>query len=154
MTTAKILHAEIECKSSADKFWPSLRDLVYVYPKAFPPGTYKSIEVLEGDGVQPGSVRVRTYGEGSPIAMFKEKIEVVDEQNKIFGFSIMDGDLIKGYKSLKCSAQVVPKDEASLLKFSCEYEKAADEDIVEPTVIVDFAVKLLKQIDDYSVMQA
>ncbi|KAM6589228.1 hypothetical protein CsatA_011833 [Cannabis sativa] len=155
----KKIEDELDCKSNANKIWASLRDLYYVYPKAFPPGTYKSIDVLHGDGVHPGSIRVRTYKEGSPITMFKEKIEVVDEEKKIFGFSIIGGDLLKDYKSFKMSIQVVPKDDdddgndqGSLLKMSCEYEKVALHN-PDPIHVKDFAFKLLKQLDDYTAPQ-
>ncbi|XP_062110250.1 MLP-like protein 423 [Humulus lupulus] len=148
-----MLHAEIDVKSHADKFWASLKDFIHIYPKAFP-HNYESVEVLEGDGIQPGSVRLVKYGEGSLIVkVSKEKVEVVDDPKKIFGFSVIDGDLLKYYKSFKSSVQVVPKDEGSLLKWSCEYEKTAD-DIPDPTVVKDFAVKSFKELDDYIANQA
>ncbi|KAF4355474.1 hypothetical protein F8388_015228 [Cannabis sativa] len=66
------LHVEVEVKSHADKVWESLRDFIYIYPKAFP-HDYKSVEVLEGDGIKPGSVRFITYGEGSPLVKVSKK---------------------------------------------------------------------------------
>lgn len=57
------LHVEVELKSSAEKFWVSLRDSTEVFPKAFP-HDYKSIDVLEGDGKAVGSIRLITYSEG------------------------------------------------------------------------------------------
>lgn len=60
---ALTLDAEVEVKSSADKFWTDLRQSTILFPKIFPED-YKSISVLEGDGKSPGSVRVFHYGEG------------------------------------------------------------------------------------------
>lgn len=57
------LHAEVEVKSPADKFWVSMRDSTNLFPRIFPE-QYKSIEVLEGDGKAAGSIRLITYGEG------------------------------------------------------------------------------------------
>lgn len=57
------LEVEIEVKAPADKFWESIRDSTTLFPKALS-HDYKSIEVLEGDGKAPGSIRLITYGEG------------------------------------------------------------------------------------------
>lgn len=57
------LNVEVEVKSNADKVWEALRDFIFIFPKAFP-NDYKSVEVLEGDGIVVGSVRLITYGEG------------------------------------------------------------------------------------------
>ncbi|KAF4395479.1 hypothetical protein CsatB_022144 [Cannabis sativa] len=142
------LHVEVEVKSHADKVWESLRDFIYIYPKAFP-HDYKSVEVLEGDGIKPGSVRFITYGEGSPLVkVSKERIEVVDVPNKIFCYNVIEGDLLKYYKSFKANVQVVPKEEGSVLKWSCEFEKATDE-TPDPDAIKDFAIKNFKELDDY-----
>lgn len=62
------LEVEIEVKSSADKFWESIRESTTLFPKAFP-HDYKSIQVLEGDGKAPGSVRLITYADGKTILL-------------------------------------------------------------------------------------
>lgn len=92
--------------------------------------------------------------EGSPIVkVSKEKIEVVDPPNKIFCYSVIEGDLLKYYKSFKAHVTVVPKGEGSLVKWHCEFEKAS-EDIPDPSAIKDFAVKNFKELDDYIGKQA
>lgn len=63
MATGGKLDVEIEVKSPADKFWGAIRDSTSLFPKAFS-HDYKSIEVLEGDGKAPGSIRRITYAEG------------------------------------------------------------------------------------------
>jgi len=64
MATDGKVEAEIELKSNADNVWSTIRDYVYVFPKAFP-NDYKSIEILEGDiGKDAGAVFKVTYGEG------------------------------------------------------------------------------------------
>ena len=57
------LEVDIELKSNADKYWQTIRDSTTIFPKAFP-HDYKSIDVLEGDGKAPGSVRHFHYAEG------------------------------------------------------------------------------------------
>lgn len=58
------LEVEIEVKSNANKFWGTIRDSTVIFPKALS-HDYKSIEVVEGDGKAPGSVRKILYGEGT-----------------------------------------------------------------------------------------
>jgi hypothetical protein len=63
MASSGNLDVEVEVKSHADKFWPTIRDSPIILPKAFP-NDYKSIEILEGDGKSVGTIRLITYGEG------------------------------------------------------------------------------------------
>ncbi|CAO2815661.1 unnamed protein product [Amaranthus hypochondriacus] len=44
------LEVDVEVKSNPDKFWSSIRESDKVFPKAFPE-LYKSIDILEGDGM-------------------------------------------------------------------------------------------------------
>ncbi|KAJ7943605.1 MLP protein [Quillaja saponaria] len=143
------LEVDIEVKSNPNEFWETIKDSTIVFPKAFP-NDYKSIEVLEGDGKSVGSVRLITYGDGSPLVkVSKEKIDYVDEEKKIYGYSVIDGGLLKYYKTFKCKLTLTPKGDGSFVKWSCEFEKAR-EDIPDPSVIKDFAVKNLLELDVYS----
>ncbi|XP_022151242.1 MLP-like protein 423 [Momordica charantia] len=143
------LELETDVKSSADKFWNNMRESTIIFPKAFP-HDYKSIEVLEGDGKAVGSVRLITYAEGSELAKeSKEKIEAVDEEKKTVSYSVIEGDLLKYYKSFKGHISVSPKGEGSSVKWSCEYEKASEE-IPDPHIIKDFVVKNFRELDDYT----
>ena len=58
------LEVEVETKSNPDKLWTALLDSYKVFPEAFP-DKFKSVEILEGDGKAPGSVRLVKYGEGN-----------------------------------------------------------------------------------------
>ncbi|GAV74530.1 Bet_v_1 domain-containing protein [Cephalotus follicularis] len=141
------LEADVELKSPADKFWESIRDSANLFVKAFP-DQYKSIEVLEGDGKAAGSIRHIIYGEGSPIVKSsKERIDAVDDVKKTVAYSVIDGDLLKYYKTFKALIAVVPKGEGSLVKWSCEFEKAKD-DIPDPSIIKEFAIKNFVEVDE------
>ncbi|KAK8512890.1 hypothetical protein V6N12_030300 [Hibiscus sabdariffa] len=142
------LEVEVELKSPADKVWGTIRDSTIIFPKALS-HDYKCIEVLEGDGKAPGSVRLIHYAEGSPIVkVSKERIESVDEAEKIYVYCVIEGDLMKYYKSFIAKIVVVPKGESCSVKWSCEFERASEE-IPEPGVIKEFAVKNFVEIDDY-----
>ncbi|KDP21316.1 hypothetical protein JCGZ_21787 [Jatropha curcas] len=147
MASNGTLEVDVEIKSSPDKFWNNIRDSTTLFPKAFP-HDYKSIQVLQGDGKAAGSIRQFTYGEGSPIVkVSQERIDAVDEAAKEVSYSVIEGDLLKYYKSFKGKLVVLPKGDGSLVKWSCEYEKASD-DVGVPHAIKDFVVKNFKEVDE------
>ncbi|PIA62158.1 hypothetical protein AQUCO_00200277v1 [Aquilegia coerulea] len=143
------LEFEVDLKSPADKFWRGLQDRTVLFPKIF---TYrfKSIEVVEGDGINVGTVRLMKYTEDTPVFTFsKEKVELHDDANKILGYSVYDGEIMNYYKSLKGKIQVVPKGEGSLLKFNLEFEKASDEVPDCATFIQKYSTNCFMGLDAY-----
>ncbi|XP_050236478.1 MLP-like protein 423 [Mercurialis annua] len=147
MAASGTLHVEVDIKSSPDKFWNSIRDSTTLFPKFFP-DQYATILVLEGDGKAAGSVRLFTYAEGSPLVKIsKERIDVVDEVEKKVSYSVVEGDLLKYYKVFKGHIAVLPKENGSLVKWSCEYEKVSD-DVEVPHIIKDFVVKNFTEVDE------
>ncbi|KAJ6890767.1 MLP-like protein 423 [Populus alba x Populus x berolinensis] len=147
MASGGKLEVDVDIKSAAKKFWDNIRDSTNLFPKAFP-DQYKSIEILEGDGKAAGSIRLFTYAEGSPIVkVSKERIDTVDEAKKEVSYSVIEGDLLKYYRSFKATIVVTPKGDGSLVKWMCEYEKASD-DVEVPHVIKDFVVKNFLEVDE------
>ncbi|MFX6534421.1 MLP family protein [Acinetobacter baumannii] len=147
MSSSKI-EVEVEVKSSAEKIWDSMTEFVTLFPKAFP-DVYQSVEVLQGDGKSAGSTRLIKYApELQMITTTTEKLEAVDPEKKIQSYSIIDGDLLKFYKSFKATITVSPKDEGSLVKYEAEIEKASEE-IPEPDLFKEFVVKNFKDLDAY-----
>lgn len=78
----------------------------------------------------------------------KEKIETADDANKIVSYSVIDGDIAAFYKNFKASLQVIPKGDGSLVKWSLEFEKAKEE-VPDPNIILEIAVKTFKDLDAY-----
>jgi hypothetical protein len=78
----------------------------------------------------------------------KEKIEAIDETNKSITLKVVEGDLLKEYKSFKIVVQATPKGEGSLVHWSMEYEKLK-EDVPEPKTLLQFAVDVSKDIDGH-----
>ncbi|XAR65032.1 hypothetical protein NMG60_11008979 [Bertholletia excelsa] len=148
MSSAGKLEVDVELKSPAEKIWDSIMNYANVFPKALP-HQYKTIQVVEGDGKTIGSVQLVHYTEASPVvATSKEKIEAVDAAKKTLSYSVVDGDLLKYYKSFKATVVVVSKGNGSLVKWCCEFAKAG-EDIPDPNLIRDFAVKSFQDLDAY-----
>ncbi|XP_057528812.1 MLP-like protein 423 [Amaranthus tricolor] len=143
------LEVDVEVKSNPDKFWSSIRESDKVFPKAFPE-LYKSIDILEGDGKAVGSVRLVNFAEGFPfVTKSKEKVEAVDEENKTVSYSVLEGEVLNFYKSFKAHLTIKPKEEGSLVKWSCEFEKSTENAPDPETVFKDFAVKTFHDLDAY-----
>lgn len=81
--------------------------------------------------------------------MTKEKIDAVDDSERTLTYSVIDGDLLKYFKNLKGHLSVTPKGDGSLVKWSSEYEKGSQE-VPEPDMIKEFAVKTFQQVDEYT----
>ncbi|KAF5182139.1 Mlp-like protein [Thalictrum thalictroides] len=146
------LEFELEVKCPADKFWGGMKDTTVLFPKIFPQ-RFKSIEVVEGDGVNAGTVRLVRYAEDTPVITFaKEKVELLDDVNKVLVYSVIDGELMTHYKSLKGKVEVVPipkgEGEGSLVKWSLEFEKASDE-VPDPILMQDYATNAFIGLNAY-----
>ncbi|GAB2280423.1 hypothetical protein Dimus_015056 [Dionaea muscipula] len=145
------LEVEVEVKSNPDKFWDGLRNTETVFPKAFP-DTYRSIEVVEGDGKSIGSTLLVKFFEVVPmITTTKERIDEVDDEKKVVSYSVIEGDLLNFFKTFKAKVRVAPKGEGdgSLVTWSCDYEKASEEVPALPEHLRDFAVKTFHGLDAY-----
>lgn len=89
-----------------------------------------------------------TFAGSHVVSSSVEKIEVVDEGNKTVEYSVTGVDIIKYYKSFKAKINVIPKVNGSLVKWSCEYEKASEE-IPDPTIVKDFAANIFQRLDAF-----
>ncbi|QHO59380.1 MLP-like protein [Arachis hypogaea] len=119
------LEAEIEVKSNADKFWNAIRDFATILPKVSP-SVYKSIHIIQGDAKVPGSIIKYTLDMGNEVVTVTERIEDVDDAKRTLIYSVIDGDLLKYFKSnYKGYISVTPKgdDNGSIVKWSAEFEK-------------------------------
>ncbi|KAK9707099.1 hypothetical protein RND81_07G172800 [Saponaria officinalis] len=141
---------DVEVKSDAAKVWSAIKDLPNSFSEAVP-DHYKSFEIVEGDHhLAVGSVRLVKYAEGNSITMSKEKIDVIDDATKTLAYTVLEGDAMEYYKEFKAKVVVEEKGDGSLVKWSCEFEKAKEEESpLTPDHLKEFAVATLKKLDDY-----
>ena len=87
---------------------------------------------------------------GSPLVKeSEERVDIVDEAGKKVSYSVIGGDILKYYKHFKATLVITPKGDGSSVKWTCDYEKASEE-IPDPNIIKEFAVKNFLEMDDYS----
>ncbi|RDX68144.1 MLP-like protein 423, partial [Mucuna pruriens] len=89
-------------------------------------------------------IQVYSISLSSPVKIVKEKIEVVDDENRTLLYRVIDGGLLNYFKHLKGHLSVTPKGEGSLVKWSYEYEKASQE-VPKPDMVKEFVVKTLQK---------
>ncbi|CAL5430678.1 unnamed protein product [Camellia sinensis] len=140
------LEGQTEVKCKADKFFEIFTCKSYLFPKICPE-KIKSVQVLEGDWATMGSVKVWNYVPGGSESA-KERIEAIDVDNKSVTFNLLDGDVLKVYKTFKSTLQVTNMDDGCLIKVTLAYEKQ-HEDTPPPTMYLEFVANISKDIEAY-----
>ncbi|PIA54353.1 hypothetical protein AQUCO_00900707v1 [Aquilegia coerulea] len=122
------LEMEKEIKCNPQKFYSMIKYTLHHLHTVFPE-SYKSIDVLEGDGERVGSVRLWKYvlPGTTEILTAKEKTEVIDDENMLIVWDIYEGDHTNHYNGFLLKMQVIPKGGGSLVKWTIEYEKGNEE---------------------------
>lgn len=78
----------------------------------------------------------------------KEKVEMVDDENKVVTYSVVDGELVNFYKNFKITLKVVPAKDGAVVNWAMEFDKA-NEQVPEPDVIKETAAKTFHDLEDY-----
>ena len=82
--------------------------------------------------------------------MAKERIEAVEPDKNLITFRVIEGDLMKEYKSFLITIQVTPKHggPGSIVHWHLEYEKISDE-VAHPETLLQFCVEVSQEIDEH-----
>ncbi|XP_074306663.1 MLP-like protein 43 [Silene latifolia] len=133
------IEEKIELNCSADKIFEMLRakqpDIPELCSDKIP-----SIEVHQGDWVSVGSTRKWDLN--------MDRIDAIDEENKVITRSVIDGEMMSHYKSLTAHVQAIPKgndNKSCFIIASFEYEKI-HEDAPEPKEFLNFGLGVLKDL--------
>uniref|UniRef100_A0A199UB70 Bet v I/Major latex protein domain-containing protein n=2 Tax=Manihot esculenta TaxID=3983 RepID=A0A199UB70_MANES len=95
------------------------------------------VDLLEGEW--DGSVTVA-----------KDLIETIDNVHLLTVFKVIEGDVLKEYKSFKLTVQATPKGEGSVVRWTLEYEKI-HENIRDPYSLLEFIVQFSKDVSAHLV---
>ncbi|XP_047158041.1 MLP-like protein 43 [Vigna umbellata] len=149
MTLSGKVEAEVDIKASADKFFHVFRKQLQHLPNISSERIHSAV-LHEGDWENDDAVKHWEFSIEGKKTSAKEKIEVVDDDNKTITFSVFDGEIGESYKSLRATLQTIDKENGGIVKWTYEYEKLS-ENIrgPSPESILDFAVFVTKDIDDH-----
>ncbi|CAN7040551.1 unnamed protein product [Brassica rapa subsp. trilocularis] len=80
----------------------------------------------------------------------KERVEAVEPEKNLITFRVVEGDLMKEYKSFVITIQVTPKHggPGSVVHWYLEYEKISDE-VAHPETLLQFCVEISREIDEH-----
>ncbi|XP_050887574.1 MLP-like protein 34 [Lathyrus oleraceus] len=147
------VETEIETQAPADKFYNIFREKLHHIPN-ISTETVQEGRVQEGDWQNVGSIKHWEYTLEGKKQSAKEKIETIDDENKIITYSVFGGEVGESYKSLKVTIQVIDKEHGGLVKWTFEYEKLQENiTAASPDSFLDFAAKVTKDIDAHLVKE-
>ncbi|CAN6549609.1 unnamed protein product [Malus baccata var. baccata] len=135
---------EIEIKAPADKLYNMFKS-AHLIPSIS--NTHiKGVDVHEGDWETHGSVKIWKYELGDHVGIFKEQVEL-DDENKAATLKGLEGEVFKYYKSFKGVYKFTQKDEGTCIaNLWIEYEKL-NENVEAPDRYVGLMVKLVQDLD-------
>ncbi|PRQ40952.1 putative START-like domain-containing protein [Rosa chinensis] len=141
------LETEVEISSGADKFYKIFTSQMHLLPNVSS-DKIQGVELHEGDWETVGSVKHWDYTLDGSVLSLKETVEAIDEENKSVTFNVVDGEILKHYKSFKVTLKVTEKSGGggSLVKWILDYEKVSEE-IPAPQSYQDFAVKVTEDLE-------
>ncbi|GMN28547.1 hypothetical protein TIFTF001_002096 [Ficus carica] len=115
------------------------------------PRNIQSVQIQGGGDVRAGCVMFWKYDlgiTGAPMTA-RVKVEEIDDHNKSITMTILEGDVLKMYKSFKAKISFIEGEYGtSKVNWSLSYEKLND-NAPDPDHYVNFAVKLSKGMDTY-----
>ncbi|OAP18708.1 hypothetical protein AXX17_AT1G65040 [Arabidopsis thaliana] len=128
-TLVGILETTVDLKSSTEKF----HDMFVGRPHNISdvsPSNFQGCELHEGE--------------------MGQRIESIDPENNRATYRVLEGDLMKEYKSFLITFQVTPKEgePGSVAHWHFEYEKI-NEEVAHPETLLQFAIKVSKEIDEH-----
>ena len=80
----------------------------------------------------------------------KDVVEAIDKENKTITYRVVEGDLLKEYKSFKFIIQSILKGEATWVCWTLEYEKL-NKNIPHPIKLLEIIIHLNEELDDHLV---
>ncbi|KAM7485755.1 hypothetical protein LguiA_001764 [Lonicera macranthoides] len=118
----------VEIKSPGEFFFDAFgtkKDLLQkICPNIIP-----RIDLLEGEwGTLGCTILVRYHLDGKAMRS-RETIVAVDAENKSITYKLLEGDIMKTFKTVTMTVQPTQKPECNFLTWTIIYEKFVDEDI-------------------------
>ncbi|EOY01015.1 hypothetical protein QUC31_013998 [Theobroma cacao] len=140
------LEGDVEIKASAEKF----HDMFCNKPHHVSNTCSEKVqgcELHDGDWGTEGSIICWSYVHDGEAKKAKQVIEAIDSEKNSITFRMIEGDLMKEYKSFVIKFQATPKSEGegSIVHWTFEYEKL-HEGIAHPETLLEFLLSVSKDI--------
>ncbi|XP_028790591.1 MLP-like protein 28 isoform X2 [Neltuma alba] len=137
---------DVHINASADKFHEMFSSKPHHIPNVSPARIRDAI--LEGSWGKVGSVITWHYVHEGKNRVAKEKIHAVDASKNPITFRVVEGDILKDFKSMDITLQATPKDKGSLEHVTMEYEKLKGH-IPDPHTLTKFATDVVRDVGSH-----
>ncbi|XP_023522539.1 MLP-like protein 43 isoform X1 [Cucurbita pepo subsp. pepo] len=141
------LETDVEIRASAEKF----HEIIHQRPHHMSnicSDKIQGVELHAGEWGKVGTILYWRYVHDGKNCVVKSVIEEVDEKNNSFTWKVLEGDLLKGYKSFRIKIQSIPKEKGSVIHCGLEYEKL-HKGIPDSHTFLQLCVDVAKDIDAY-----
>nr|AFK45005.1 unknown [Lotus japonicus] len=140
------VETQIQIQAPAARFYNIFRKKLNHLPNMS--ADVHGAKVHKGDWENVGSVKHWDITIEGKKTIVKEKIQAVDDDNKLITYSLFDGEISEGYKSFIMTLQVTDKEIGGLVKWTIEYEKLKENITASsPDTFLAFATTVTKDID-------
>ncbi|KAL3510570.1 hypothetical protein ACH5RR_029971 [Cinchona calisaya] len=146
MSLSGRLVSQIEVKSNADVFHEIFAYKPHHLANAFPDIVH-SFSLLKGAWGTVGSVVFGTYTLEGKKNMVKATIDAVDDSTKLITYKVIEGDLMKLYKTISVTLQVDTHGDEKFVTWTMEYLKLSPS-IPDPNSLMDLALTITKGIEN------
>ncbi|KAL1189913.1 MLP-like protein 34 [Cardamine amara subsp. amara] len=149
-TLVEKLETNVEIKASAGQFHHIFTERPHHVSTATP-RHIQGCDLHEGDWGKVGTIVIWNYVHDGVAKVAKERIEAVEPEKNLITFRVLEGDLMKEYKSFVITIQVTPAKHGgpgSIVHWHLEYEKISDE-VAHPETLLQFCVEMSKEVDEY-----
>ncbi|KAL1192348.1 MLP-like protein 31 [Cardamine amara subsp. amara] len=142
------LEVDVEIKASAKKFHQLLTERPQDIAKASP-DNIQGCGLREGEFGKVGSVILWNYAIDGQPKVAKERIEAVDLEKNLFAVRVIEGDIMKEFKSFFVTIQTTQKQRGpgSVVKYHFKYERT-NEKVDHPEKLLAVFVKMSKDMDE------
>ncbi|KAI3849192.1 hypothetical protein MKW92_046586 [Papaver armeniacum] len=143
---------EVEVNCSANMFYGFFKNKITQLANHFPE-TFRSIQVIKGDGPSVGSTCLWKFELGGRFMTQKSEVASVNNENKSITWNFLEGDVLKLYRNFQIKlVSVTPTGEEScLVEWSVNFEKPRGDYLVIPTGFINLlrkiSAKLPSQLD-------
>ncbi|KAM7488793.1 hypothetical protein LguiB_026277 [Lonicera macranthoides] len=124
----RLRELSVEIKSPGDFFFDVFGTKKALFPKICP-NIIPLIDLLEGEWGTPGCTILVHYHLDGAAMISRETIVAVDKENKSITYKLLEGDIMKIFKTVTMTVQPTQKSECNFFKWTIIYEKFLDEDI-------------------------
>ncbi|KAI3825118.1 hypothetical protein L1987_06594 [Smallanthus sonchifolius] len=138
---------QVEIKSKGDIFHNLWKSNPHQIP-SLTPTTIQNCQTHDGEVGTVGSVLLWNYFYDGKDCVAKTLIKDINDDKKSITFEVLEGDLLKQYKTFVSNVQVDNHGSNNVVTWTVEYEKLSPS-VLDPDTLMEFCKKVAKDIETH-----